>query len=213
MNVSFCLRRQEKLLKSSAADCTNALFVCVCLVVRHLKTLSEPASETAVMVTATRLTVTRTPTKVPAAICQQRKPSSWRPRASNHRLWNKVSPRWCNLTVWWMNDASQTKHLDQMTSSSFPCAAVICIALLTCMNAPDLNWLLCSLHFSRLLPVCLCVPHLRCERAHILYTPSVYQSRQAHYVFISPTTSASPFSPPSLRTHRWNFDNGTWKMP
>lgn len=50
------------------------------------------------------------------------------------------------------------------------------------------------------------------EQVCILYTSSVYQSRQAHYVFISPTTSASPFSPPSLSTHLWNFDNGTRKM-
>lgn len=51
-------------------------YLFVCVVVQHSKTLSEQASETAVMVTATRLTVTRTPTKAPAVICLQKKPSS-----------------------------------------------------------------------------------------------------------------------------------------
>lgn len=69
--------------------------------------------------------------------------------------------------------------------------------------------LLCSLHFC---VVWVCVRVWRCEPMCILYTSPVYQSRQAHYVFISPTTSASPFSPPSLSTRLWNFDNGTWKM-
>lgn len=59
---------------------------------------------------------------------------------------------------------------------------------------------------------CKCAYLRASERVRILCTFSVYQSRQAHYVFISPTTSASPFSPPSLSTHLWNFDNGTWKM-
>lgn len=48
----------------------------VYVVVQHLRTRSERASETAVMVTATRPTATRTPTRVPVVTCLQKKPSS-----------------------------------------------------------------------------------------------------------------------------------------
>lgn len=120
----------------------------------------------------------------------------------------------CVMTMW--RPASKTTRA-KMSSTSFPsCRSYL-------YSAPDLHerpsnlnrFLLCSA-FALFLPcvywACLCYVFGRCERASSPHTSAVYQSRQAHYVFINPTTPASPFSPPLLSSHLWNFDYGTWKV-
>lgn len=98
-------------------------------------------------------------------------------------------------------------HLNQLTINSFSVLRLFLIR-----DLPEWIWtwllyspLLCSLHFYL-------VWVWGCEQMCILYTSSVYQSRQAHYVFISPTTSDSPFSPPFLSTisETLIMEHGKW---
>lgn len=120
-------------------------------VVQHLRTRSERASETAVTVTATRLTATRTPTRVPVVTCLQKKPSSWRLQELNQHLWNKVSSHrqfrqpqkrmQSHVHLNWMN------QLDFFIRTYWDPELISCNFILL---------LLCSLHFSHFgcMPVC-----------------------------------------------------------
>lgn len=177
----------------SQPDCANALFFClfICLVVRHSKTQSEQASETVVTVTATRLTVTRTPTKVPAAICPQRKPSSWRLQALNHHLWSKVSLHW----LIWLHEPNTPDLSDYLFSVLQ--LFVLTIKLLTCLNAHNLNLYLATLLsptlFSALFSFNVCVVCVRlcvCLRVWVSVHP-------IHVLSLSKQTSPLCFYKPN----------------
>lgn len=171
------------------------------LVVQHSKTQSEPVSETVVTVTVTRLTVTRTPTKALVVTCPQKRPSSWKLLESNHRLWNKVGRK-----------ISKTLCTSD-TSLRLP--KPLSFTLMSNCSAESHNWILNLEHFlspalfSTLFRFFLCWGY---TFATVCLRVWVYQSRQAHYVFISPTTSVPPFRPSTRSSRLWNFDNGTWKM-
>lgn len=153
------------------ALCFNTCYIpppFVFLVVQHLRTRSERASEIAVTATVTRLTATKTPTRVPVVTCLQRKRWSWRLQALNQHLWSKVSShrQFHQPHKWMQHHACSDQRL---SIRFFFCAAW----------APELGgcnfilFLLCSLHFSHF--VCMPVWVFEGERAgaHSLHVLSL----------------------------------------
>lgn len=140
----------------------------VYLVVQRLRTQSERASETAVMVTATRLTATRTPTRVPVVTCLQKKPSSWRLQELNQHLWNKVSSHWHFHQP--RKRMPSHVHFNQMNQLDFFIRANWAPELISCNF---ILFLLCLPHFSHFVCMPMCVFEGKQLGAHSLHVFSL----------------------------------------